>query len=102
MSRRTGTVVGFLLAGLIVAGVAAGGALSPDATLVKLDSGYEKQTPNCLPIMEGWNYTVRLSTVRARKSSRAPGSFRRRSRCAELYLLAGDKLTGSRVRPSPR
>ena len=38
-------------------------------------------TPNCLPIMPGWNYTIRLYR-RARKSSTEPGSSRGATRYA--------------------
>ena len=41
--------------------------------------GCDGKIPNCLPIMTGWNYTVRLYRPR-RKSSTGAGSSRKRSR----------------------
>jgi hypothetical protein len=45
--------------------------------------GCDGKIPNCLPIMSGWNYTVRLYRPRA-ESSTAVGNSPRRSRLAKL------------------
>ena len=51
---------------------------NPDGSVTVQFGGCQKSTPNCLPIMPGWNYTVRL-TDPERKSSTAAGSFQMRS-----------------------
>ena len=37
---------------------------SPDGSCTVRFGGCQKDTPNCLPIMSGWNYTVRLYRTR--------------------------------------
>jgi hypothetical protein len=38
---------------------------SSDGSVIIQFGGYDGKTPNCLPIMNGWNYTVRLYRPRA-------------------------------------
>jgi hypothetical protein len=38
---------------------------NPDATVTVQFGGCDGKIPNCLPIMKGWNYTVRLYRPRA-------------------------------------
>ena len=33
---------------------------NPDSSVTIQFGGCDRKTPNCLPIMPGWNYTVRL------------------------------------------
>ena len=37
---------------------------NPDGTVTIQFGGCDGKTPNCLPIMKGWNYTVRLYRAR--------------------------------------
>ena len=51
---------------------------NPDGSVTVQFGGCQKSTANCLPIMPGWNYTVRMYRPQ-RKSSTAAGSFQRRN-----------------------
>ncbi len=41
------------------------GKKSPDGSIIIQFGGCDGKIPNCLPIMQGWNYTVRLYRPRA-------------------------------------
>ena len=52
---------------------------NPDGSIAIQFGGCDGKIPNCLPIMKGWNYTVRLYRPRE-KFSMASGNFPNRSR----------------------
>ena len=45
--------------------------------------GCDGKIPNCLPIVHGWNYIVRLYRPRAEILKWTSGNFLRRSPCVE-------------------
>jgi hypothetical protein len=52
---------------------------SPDGSVTIQFGGCDSKIPNCLPITQGWNYTVRLFLPRDAKSLKAPGDSPKRS-----------------------
>jgi hypothetical protein len=57
---------------------------SDDGSVAIQFGGCDSKIANCLPIMPGWNYMVRLSTVRVPRFSMAVGNSQRLSRCREV------------------